>query len=267
MLDLKDKVAIVTGSGRGNGRGVAIALAEHGAAVMVCDLNEENAKNVAEEINAAGGRAISTKVDVTDPESVEAMVKLTTDTFGPVTTLINNAGIIYWKDFFSQTLEEFRREVRVNLDSVFICTQIVAKQMIENGIKGSIVNFSSEAVSSAFPEGIGYSASKGGVQAITLGLAGYLAPQGIRVNSIAPGPTPTGMNTFMHEVADKIAETIPLGRVGDPYKDHGRMCVVLASDEYSGWITGENILIDGGKVKIPYIYKKEENPEFESKVN
>ncbi len=262
MLQLNDKVAIVTGSGRGNGRGVAMALADHGAAVMVCDLNEENAKNVAKEITDAGGRAIATRVDVTDPESVKAMVQLTIDTFGPVTTLINNAGVIYWKDFFEQTVEEFEREVKINLESVFIVTQIVAKTMIENKVHGSIVNFSSEAVSSCFPEGVGYSASKGGVQAITLALAGVLAPHHIRVNSIAPGPTPTGMNTFMHEVADKIAETIPLGRCGDCYKDHGRMCVVLASDEYSGWITAENILIDGGKVMIPYIYKPEENPEF-----
>jgi len=262
MLQLNDKVAIVTGSGRGNGRGVAMALAEHGAAVMVCDLNEENAKSVAKEIVDAGGKAIATKVDVTDPESVEAMVKLTIDTFGPVTTLINNAGVIYWKDFFEQTVEEFEREVKINLESVFIVTQIVAKTMIENKVAGSIVNFSSEAVSASFPEGVGYSASKGGVQAITLALAGVLAQHHIRVNSIAPGPTPTGMNTFMHEVADKIGATIPLGRCGDCYKDHGRMCVVLASDEYSGWITAENILIDGGKVMIPYIYKKEENPEF-----
>lgn len=134
--------------------------------------------------------------------------------------------------------------------------------MIDNGVRGSIVNFSSESVSACFPEGIGYSASKGGVQAITLALAGYLAPHKIRVNSIAPGPTPTGMNTFMHAVADKIGATIPLGRCGDCYEDHGRMCVVLASDEYSGWITAENILIDGGKNKIPYIYNKDEAPVF-----
>lgn len=263
MLQLNGKVAIVTGSGRGNGRGVALALAEHGASVMVCDLNEENAKNVAKEIVDAGGHAIATKVDVTDPESVDAMVKMTVDTFGPITTLINNAGVIYWKDFFEQTLEEFDREVKVNLDSVFIVTKAVAKVMIENKVQGgSIVNFSSEAVSSSFPEGIGYSASKGGVQAITLALAGYLAPHGIRVNSIAPGPTPTGMNTFMHEAADQIGKTIPLGRCGDCYKDHGRMCVVLASEEYSGWITGENILIDGGKVKIPAVYNPDEAPVF-----
>ena len=204
MLQLNDKVAIVTGAGRGNGRGVAMALADHGAAVMVCDINEENAKNVAKEINESGGKAIAAYCDVTDPASVDAMVQKTLDELGPITTLINNAGVIYWKDFFEQTLEEFQREVKINLESVFICTKAVAKTMIENGIHGSIVNFSSESVTACFPEGIGYSASKGGVQAITLALAGYLAPHRIRVNSIAPGPTPTGMNTFMHENADKI---------------------------------------------------------------
>lgn len=263
MLELKNKVAIVTGSGRGNGRGVALALAEHGAAVMVCDIDEESAKNVAKEIQDAGGRAAYAYIDVTDPVAVDAVVQKTIDTFGPITTLINNAGVIYWKSFFDQTLEEFEREVKINLESVFIVTKAVAKTMIENNVKdGSIVNFSSEAVAACFPEGVGYSASKGGVQAITLALAGYLAPHRIRVNSIAPGPTPTGMNTFMHEVADKIGATIPLGRCGDPYKDHGRICVFLASDEYSGWITGENILVDGGKVKIPYIYNPNEAPLF-----
>lgn len=263
MLKLNDKVAIVTGGGRGNGRGVAMALADHGAAVMVCDINEENAKNVAEKICNAGGRAVAAFCDVTDPASVEDMVKATVDAFGPVTTLINNAGVIYWKSFFEQTLEEFQREVRINLESVFIVTKAVVKSMLEHGVKaGSVVNFSSEAVSSSFPEGIGYSASKGGVQAITLALAGYLAPYGIRVNSIAPGPTPTGMNTFMHEAADQIGKTIPMGRCGDPYNDHGRICCFLASDEYSGWITAENILVDGGKVKIPAVYDPSEAPVF-----
>ena len=262
MLQLNDKVAIVTGAGRGNGRGVAMALADHGAAVMVCDINEENAKNVAKEINESGGKAIAAYCDVTDPASVDAMVQKTLDELGPITTLINNAGVIYWKDFFEQTLEEFQREVKINLESVFICTKAVAKTMIENGIHGSIVNFSSESVTACFPEGIGYSASKGGVQAITLALAGYLAPHRIRVNSIAPGPTPTGMNTFMHENADKIGATIPLGRCGDCYKDHGHICCFLASDEYSGWITAENILVDGGKNRIPYIYDTKNAPVF-----
>lgn len=262
MLQLNDKVAIVTGAGRGNGRGVAMALADHGAAVMVCDINEENAKNVAKEINESGGKAIAAYCDVTDPASVDAMVQKTLDELGSITTLINNAGVIYWKDFFEQTLEEFQREVKINLESVFICTKAVAKTMIENGIHGSIVNFSSESVTACFPEGIGYSASKGGVQAITLALAGYLAPHRIRVNSIAPGPTPTGMNTFMHENADKIGATIPLGRCGDCYKDHGHICCFLASDEYSGWITAENILVDGGKNMIPYIYDPKNAPVF-----
>ena len=262
MLQLNDKVAIVTGGGRGNGRGVAMALADHGAAVMVCDLNEENAKSVAKEICDKGGRAIAAYCDVTKEEDVDKMVKQTIDASGPVTTLINNAGVIYWKDFFEQTLEEFRREVRINLDSVFICTKAVAKTMIENKIHGSIVNFSSESVTACFPEGIGYSASKGGVQAITLALAGYLAPHRIRVNCIAPGPTPTGMNTFMHDAVDQIGATIPLGRCGDCYKDHGNICCFLASDEYSGWITAESILVDGGKNKIPYIYDPNNAPKF-----
>ena len=127
MLQLNDKVAIVTGAGRGNGRGVAMALADHGAAVMVCDINEENAKNVAKEINESGGKAIAAYCDVTDPASVDAMVQKTLDELGPITTLINNAGVIYWKDFFEQTLEEFQREVKINLESVFICTKAVAK--------------------------------------------------------------------------------------------------------------------------------------------
>ena len=159
MLQLNDKVAIVTGAGRGNGRGVAMALADHGAAVMVCDINEENAKNVAKEINESGGKAIAAYCDVTDPASVDAMVQKTLDELGPITTLINNAGVIYWK-------------------------------------------------------------------------------------------------------ADKIGATIPLGRCGDCYKDHGHICCFLASDEYSGWITAENILVDGGKNMIPYIYDPKNAPVF-----
>ena len=133
MLQLNDKVAIVTGAGRGNGRGVAMALADHGAAVMVCDINEENAKNVAKEINESGGKAIAAYCDVTDPASVDAMVQKTLDELGPITTLINNAGVIYWKDFFEQTLEAFQREVKIDLESVFICTKAVANSLLPGG--------------------------------------------------------------------------------------------------------------------------------------
>ncbi len=262
MLKLNDKVAIITGSGRGNGRGMALCLADHGAAVVVADINVENAENVAKEIKDKGGRAIACRVDVTDPQSVKDMVELGVKEFGPITTLVNNAGVIYWKPFMEQTLEEFEREVKVNLTSVFIVTQIVAESMIAYKVKGSIVNLSSMAVKNSFPEGVGYGAAKGGVAAMTLGLAGYLAPNHIRVNAIAPGPVPTGMNTFMHDpkIMEEIGKSIPLGRVGNPYDDIGRLIAFLASDEYSGWMTGAHIPIDGGKSAVPTNYDPEQAP-------
>ncbi len=249
MFELKEKVVIVTGARRGMGRSHALVLAKAGAKVVVSDISEEDCQKVVEEIKKEKGEAMRVKCDVTKKEEVDNLVKKTIERFGRVDILVNNAGICQFKPFLELTEEEWSRTIDINLKGYFLCAQAVAKEMVKQK-SGKIINIASVAsgqVGIGFPTLAHYSASKGGIIALTETLAVELAPYGIRVNAIAPGMIETPMIASIKENPQQEKEMlkrVPMGRVGKP-EEVSNLVLFLASDE-SSYITGSTVVIDGG---------------------
>ena len=247
-MKLDNKTAIVTGARKGIGRAIALALAKEGANVVVSDVNREDCQKVVTEIKALGKRGLAIKCDVTLRAEVEDMVRRTVAEFGRVDILVNNAGIITFKPFLELTDEDWDNTLNVNLKGQFLCARAVAKEMVKNKL-GRIINIasiSSGGCGIAFPLIAHYTASKGGVVALTEALALELTPQGINVNAICPGAIDTDMTKGVKESGqlEQVLLRIPKGRIGQP-EDIANLAVFLASDE-SDYITGAAIVIDGG---------------------
>ncbi|MDA8205383.1 MAG: glucose 1-dehydrogenase [Thermaerobacter sp.] len=250
MDRLKEQVAFVTGAGNGMGQVVATMFAKEGACVAVTDRCAENLQHTVDHIIAAGGRAIPIVCDVTDEESVRAALAKTVDTFGAVTVLYNNAGIMPAADHsVVDTPQEVWDQVQqVNLKGVFqVCKHGIPWLQQAGG--GSVINVASfvARVGCTVPQD-SYTASKGAVIALTKSLAAQFGRQDIRVNAICPGPIATPM-LMEWLLSDPEAEAlrlarIPLGRLGRP-EDVGHLAVYLASVE-SSWMTGAELNIDGG---------------------
>ncbi|MDT3440716.1 SDR family NAD(P)-dependent oxidoreductase [Pseudofrankia sp. BMG5.37] len=249
--NLVGKVAIVTGGASGIGRACALRLAEDGAAVAVLDLNEADAKAVADEIQAAGGAALAVAADVADAESVTRAVAAARARFGPVTILVNSAGKTGAKRFMDITLAQWTSILTVNLTGTFLCCQAVAPDMTEAGW-GRIVNISSSSAQGGQPFMTHYVASKGGVIAFTKALALELGPSGITVNTIPPGFVDTPMlrgeearGRWGSNTAEDLVAATPVRRMGKP-EDIAAACSFLASDE-AGYITGQVLGVNGGR--------------------
>lgn len=240
------KVAIVTGSAGGIGEAYARALAAQGAAVVVADIDEVGAARVAASIEEDGGRALGVAVDVSSPESAEAMVAATVDAFGGIDLLVNNAAIYGTMKLDGITTVDwdyYKRFMSVNFDGALVCTRAVFEHMTARG-GGSIVNQSSTA---AYIYGMYYGLAKAGVNALTQQLAVELGPRGIRVNAVAPGPIDTeATRNVTGGVAEDIASKLPLARMGTP-DDLVPMVLFLLSDDAS-WITGQIFNVDGGQI-------------------
>jgi len=243
---LKDKVAIVTGAGRGIGRGIALALAAHGAHIVVNDVNLQNAGAVADEIRAAGTKALVVQADVTDEDQVQKMVYDAIDHFARIDILVNNAGIVQTGPVTEITPESWDKVMAVNLKGVFLCCKAVFPVMMARR-SGKIINMASVAGK----RGGGllgnscYAASKGGVIAFTKGIAREGGPYNINVNAITPALTDTDMTSSLNlKQRDTIIQMIPLGRAGKPEDIAAAVCF-LASD-YAAFITGEIMNVDGG---------------------
>jgi 3-oxoacyl-[acyl-carrier protein] reductase len=242
-----DKVAIVTGAGRGIGEAYARGLAGEGAAVVVADLDLENAKKVAEAIRVDGGTAEAVQVDVSDPASTQAMAAATQEAFGGIDYLVNNAAIYGGMKLdllISVDWEYYRRFMSVNLDGALLCTRACYPAMAERG-GGAIVNQSSTA---AWLYAGYYGLAKVGINGLTQQLAHELGGMNIRVNAIAPGPTDTEATRSV--VPDRFIEpmlqSLALKRLGQP-NDLVGACLFLLSDEAS-WVTGQILNVDGGQV-------------------
>jgi len=248
-MDLKDKVAIVTGARRGMGRTHALVLAKAGAKVVVADISLEDCQKVVEEIEKNGGEAIAVKCDVSKKEEVKEMVKETVEKFGKVDILVNNAGITQFKPFLELTEEEWDRTIDINLKGYFLCAQATAEEMAKQKA-GVIVNIASVAMGQqgiGFPTLVHYCASKGGIVGMTEALAVELAPFGIRVNAIAPGMIDTPMIDPVKKdpgTMEAMLARVPMHRVGKP-EEVSNLVLFLASDA-SSYITGSTVVIDGG---------------------
>ena len=191
-MSFKDRVAIVTGSGRGIGKDIAVGLAGEGARVAVCDIIKENSDNTAEAITKAGGTAISIHVDVTDESQVQSLVQTVLDRWAKVDILINNAGVFPRCDVIDMPEETWDRPLSVNLKGTFLCSKHVLNNMIENKY-GKIVSLTSGIGLTGQRGSAHYAASKAGIIAFTKSLAMEMAPHNIQVNALAPGLTDTAM--------------------------------------------------------------------------
>lgn len=239
------KVSIVTGSGQGIGHEIALALANEGAVVAVADWNEPKAQAVASEIIASGGAALPVKVDVSDPEQVEAMVRRTLEAFGRIDVLVNNAGIGHVKPFLEITLEEWNRVLAINLTGQFLCAQAVARVMLRQG-GGRIVNVASISGERGGTGRAAYGAAKAGVILLTKVMAVELADKGIGVNAISPGPTETDQVRECHDAATRAAyhSVLPIKRYAAP-SEIAHAALFLASQE-AGFVNGHILNVDGG---------------------
>ena len=241
--NLVGKVAIVTGGRRGIGKGICLCLAARGCNLAIVARHE--ADEVVREVEALGRRAQSYVVDVSDVEDVFAVVERIMADFQHVDILVNNAGVAEMVPFLETSVETFERILNVNLKGTFFFSQAVARHMKERR-SGRIVNIHSNAATLGYEDLAAYSASKGGIAALTLAMAVELGPYNITVNAIGPGSVKTELGAEYlagGREATEIAAT-PVRRLGTP-EDIGNLVAYLASDE-AGWLSGENIYIDGG---------------------
>jgi len=245
-MRLRGKVALVTGAQQGIGRGIALAFAREGADVGVNYLDDRAAgEEVTQEVRAAGRRAVLVQADVARPASVETLVAQVLGELGGLDVLVNNAGVYPRVPFLEMRETDWDLVLDVNLKGGFFCAQAAARAMIAGGRRGAIIHMASQAIRGAV-RGVHYSASKGGVVAMTRAMALELAPHGIRVNAIAPGLTDTAQPRYGHgedELA-AMARAVPLGRMAQP-DDIASVAVFLASDE-ARYVTGQTMHVNGG---------------------
>jgi len=246
-INLDGKVAIVTGAGRRSGTPIAKALAAVKAQVVVNDVDLSAAEQVAKDIALLGGKARALAADVRMASEVGEMVQNTIRQMGGIDILVNNAGVVARKPAEELSEEEWDKVIDVNLKGTFLCSQTVAKAMIQKGGGGKIINLSSIMGTVALPPRVAYCASKGGIVALTKDLAAEWAKYRITVNAIAPGWTITEMTHSyfsQEEVRRFLLDRIPLNRLGQP-EDIANLAVFLAS-AYSDYITGQTVHVDGG---------------------
>jgi len=243
-LELKDKVALVTGGAQGIGKAVALLLAQHGADIAVSDVNLQRAEETAGEIRALGRKSMAVKANVADSEEVEQMVQTLLAGFGRIDILVNNAGIAKDKLILRMTDEDWDAVLNVNLKGTFLCTRAVIRHMSKQR-SGKIVNIASVVGEMGNAGQANYAASKAGVIGFTKTIAREFAQRGINVNAIAPGYIETPMTDAIPEKAkEELKRMIPMERLGRP-EDVARGVLFLVS-EASGYITGQVLNVNGG---------------------
>jgi NAD(P)-dependent dehydrogenase (short-subunit alcohol dehydrogenase family) len=247
-MRLQGKVALVTGSGQGIGRGIAERFAREGAAVVVNDRDERVLGEARTALEATGARVRAIRADVSKSDEVAALFAQAREAFGTVDILVNNAAWSAPIAHFLEMTEEFWDTVlTLNLKSVFLCSQRLARLLDEQHKPGCIINISTYGAARSQREMTAYNAAKGGVEALTRAMALDLAPWRIRVNAVGPGPiaTPSFLELFnTHEKRERMRQAVPLERLGEP-ADIAGAALFFASDDAS-FVTGQVLYVDGG---------------------
>lgn len=242
-MDLSNKVALVTGSGRGIGRAIALKLAEVGATVVVNDLGE-SVQNVAEEIKAMNRQALAIQADVSSSSDVARLVETAVTTFGKVDILVNNAGITRDQLVLRMSDEDWEKVINVNLNSVFFCTRAVLRHMMKQRW-GRIINIASIIGIVGNAGQANYASAKAGIIGFTRSIAKEAASRGITANAIAPGFIDTAMTQQLEEKQrQELMKRIPVGYLGTP-RDVAEAVAFFASEE-ARYITGQVLSVDGG---------------------
>jgi NAD(P)-dependent dehydrogenase (short-subunit alcohol dehydrogenase family) len=248
-MRLEGRVTIITGAASGIGRASAKEFAREGAKVVVADINLEGAQETAQQIVTAGGLALAVKTDVSQPQSVQTLIEQTLRTFGKLNVLFNNAAIQVNKTIEDTTIEEWNRQMGINLGGVFLCSKYSLPHL--RGTSGCVINMASVNGFFVEPMCAGYCAIKGAIIALTKAMAIDHGRDGIRVNCICPGYIDTGLAQEYFEVQPDPAaaraaagKLHALGRVGKP-EEVARVAVFLASDDAS-FVTGSSVVASGG---------------------
>jgi len=248
-MKLKDRVAVITGSGAGIGRASAQEFAKEGARVVIADINFPGAQETAREIAAAGGVARAVEVDVADADSVQRLVRETVHAFSAVHVLYNNAAVQVSKTLEETTVEEWNRQMAVNLGGMFLCSKFFLPHLRKT--RGNIINMASVNGFFVEPMCAGYCATKGAIIALTKAMAIDHGKDGIRVNCICPGYIDAGMAWGYFEgqpdpaaARATAAKLQALKRIGRP-EEVARVAAFLASDE-AAYMTGASVIVDGG---------------------
>ena len=245
-MRVKDKVAVVTGSGRGIGEATVLRLSEEGARVVITDINEENAIKVANAIKAKGGQAIGVKSDVTKIDEVEALMKKAVEEFGKLDILVNNAGFNRDMLIKDMTEKDWDDVLDTDLKGAFLCAKFATKYMVEQKY-GKVVNISSRAWHGN-PGQANYSSAKAGIIGLTKSMAWEFGRFNINVNAIAPGIIATELmkgHPKFEMIKERQLANMPIKRLGEPI-DVANTILFLVSDEAS-FISGEVIHVSGGR--------------------
>jgi NAD(P)-dependent dehydrogenase (short-subunit alcohol dehydrogenase family) len=243
---LSNRTALVTGAGRGNGAAIARGLANAGATVAITDIDAQAADQISSDIIALGGRASAHRLDVTNPSEIEAVVEAATAALGPVSILVNNAGILLRGPFDPPGYAEiFARTLEVNLTGAMRMTTACLPGL--TATRGAIINIASIQSFASLRNAVAYTTSKAALAQFTKATAVELAPKGVRVNALAPGIIATDMSAVTRAdpaTFERFLQRVPMGRAGEPDELAGP--VVFLASPMASYITGAILAVDGG---------------------
>lgn len=257
-MKLKDKVSIITGATKGIGLSCAEEFAIEGARVVLTGRTVSLGEEAAERIRADGGDAIFIRCDVSQNDQIQNLVQKTLEHYGRIDVVVNNAGVNHSAKFFDISEDDWDWVMGVDLKGTFLLSQAAARVMVEQGIKGVIINMSSVMAVLALADQVPYCAAKGGVNQLTKAMALALGDYGIRVNAIGPGPVLTELMQVVVNNPEKEAELLarlPLGRIAE-CREIATTTVFMACDD-SSFFTGQCIYPDGGRMIQAFSRKQE----------